>query len=246
MPLKSIGIIGYGAFGSFLHELIGRLAPQIDVRVFSTRHKLDGKTFFSRENVCTADAVVLAVPIRAFEETLRQILPFVPEHSVIVDVATVKMHTTNLLRSLAENRSYLATHPMFGPRSFSKREGNAKGLRIVVTDHTLPEEDFAVLRSFLTSCGFDVIETTSEKHDLHIAETLFLTHFLGQAVTRSGFTRTEIDSVSFGLLMDAVESVKNDTKLFRDVFRFNPYCQKTLERLLAAGREVRADLKRDS
>lgn len=87
---------------------------------------------------------------------------------------------------------------------------------------------------------------TSDAHDQHLADTLFLTHFIGQTIARAGFTRTEIDTVSFGFLMDAVESVKNDTRLFADVFRYNPYCKETITRLEQAEEETRSILEADT
>jgi prephenate dehydrogenase len=91
---------------------------------------------------------------------------------------------------------------------------------------------------FLKQCGFQVVEMSAEQHDKHVAETLFLTHFIAQVVVRGDFNRTDIDTVSFGGLMDAVESVRHDTELFKDVFRYNPYCKEVLRRFGIAEAEV--------
>ena len=122
--------------------------------------------------------------------------------------------------------------------------GSVAGLRVVLTDGTLPVERYAQLTAFLKQCGFDVVEMSAEQHDKHLAETLFLTHFIGQTVARGGFDRTDIDTVSFGYLMDAVESVKHDTELFKDVYRFNPYCEEILKRFEAAEEEVHKLLRK--
>jgi prephenate dehydrogenase len=76
------------------------------------------------------------------------------------------------------------------------------------------------------------------KHDTHLAETLFLTHFIGQVITDAKFDRTVIDTVSFGFLMDAVESVRHDTELFHDVFRYVPACRKILMRFSSSSEKV--------
>lgn len=233
MP-QSIGIVGYGAFGRLVHEMLRKLAPGVRVIVSSSRHAPDGKSFVSFADACKADAVVLAVPIHAFEATLKKALSELGKDTVIVDVATVKTHTAKLLKKFAKGKRYIATHPMFGPESYAKTGGDITGYRIVITDHTLPKGEYAKLVSALRKIGFTVVETTSKKHDQHLANTLFLTHFIGQAVNRAGFTRTEIDTISFGFLMEAMESVRNDTELFKDVFRFNPYCKATLEKLAKA------------
>lgn len=240
---RSIGIIGHGAFGAFLETLARRFLPQTQVRVSSSRHAPDGVRFFSFEDVCACDVVALAAPISRFEEVLARVLPLAPKSTVLVDVATVKSHTAGALRRLAGDRPFIATHPMFGPESYAKLGGEVTGLRIVLSDHTLSSETFATVKQFLSAAGLNVVEMEADEHDRRLAETLFLTHFIGQMVARGGFARTDIDTVSFGFLMQAVESVKHDTALFEDVFRYNPYCAAVLDRLENAEHEVRALLE---
>ena len=238
MNPRSIGIVGYGNFGSFVHALIQRFAPQIEVRVYSRNKAPDGATFFSLPEVAECDAVIFAVPIQAYAEVLKETIPLMKKDGVIVDVATVKKHTVKLLQKLAGSQRYIAMHPMFGPESYQKRGQDVSGLRIVIAEHTLARADFSHVVGFLKSCGFSVIEMTADEHDKHLAESLFLTHFIGQTIFRAGFDRTEIDTVSFGFLMSAVESVRQDTALFQEVFRFNPYCKKVLKQFEKAERQV--------
>ena len=249
--IRSVGIIGYGSFGAFLEVLIKRFAPEATIKIYSSRFNPDlpaqagGTKFFSLADTAQCDAVILAVPIRAFEETLTKLLPLMRPDTVIVDVATVKVHTVEILKRLAGGRPYIATHPMFGPESYEKKGGDVSGFRIVMTDGTLPVASYTALTAFLKQCGFDVIEMSAQLHDKHLAETLFLTHFVGQTVHRAGFDRTDIDTVSFGYLMNAVESVKHDTALFKDVYQFNPFCEEILKRFEAAEGEVHTLLKGD-
>ncbi len=238
MP-HSIGIIGYGNFGSFVHELLKRFAPDISVKVFTPEKQTDGQVFFSREEVALCDAVVFAVPIREYENALKETVPLMKREGIIVDVATVKMHTAELVKKYAAGRPYVATHPMFGPESYAKRSKDVIGFRVVIAEHSLTQDVYSQLVGFLKNLKFNVIEMSADQHDRNLAETLFLTHFIGQVVTQAGFVRTDIDTVSFGFLMDAVESVRADKQLFEDVFRYNPHCKKVMERFEVAGQEVR-------
>jgi prephenate dehydrogenase len=239
MNIKTVGIVGYGSFGTFVHELLKRFAPNVEVRVSSSRHQPDGKIFFTLEDVAASDAVVLCVPISAYEKTLKQVAELSRKDAVIIDVATVKVHTLDLLKKYCDGRPYLSTHPMFGPESYEKKQREVNGLRIVMCAGTIPIETYVSLIAFLRQCGFDVIEMTADEHDKHLAETLFLTHFIGQIIHRAGFDRTAIDTVSFGYLMDAVESVKHDEQLFTDVFMYNPYCRQVIDRFGIHESEVR-------
>ncbi len=133
-------------------------------------------------------------------------------------------------------------HPMFGPESYAKRDGDVAGLRVVITGHSLTPAQYKAVCDKLASVGFTLIETTADAHDKDLAETLFLTHYIGQVIARGGFERTDIDTVSFGYLMDAVDSVRHDRQLFADVARFNPYCRQVIERFDASDREVRDEM----
>jgi prephenate dehydrogenase len=127
---------------------------------------------------------------------------------------------------------------MFGPESFKKHGGQVNGFRIVVTDYHLANDQYQLLKNAFASLGFVIIEMTADEHDKRLAETLFLTHYVGQSILKAGFTRTAIDTLSFQFLMDAVESVKDDKNLFADVFRFNPYCKEVATRLHEAQQAV--------
>lgn len=240
--IRSFGLVGYGHFGAFLHILAKRYFPDTDLKIFSRRHKPDGVLFFSMEEAAACDAVVLAVAISEYEAVLGRIEPHLGAGSILVDVATVKKYTGDLVRAAAGGRPYIAMHPMFGPESYAKRGGDVSGLRIVITEHSLETEPYEDLLALLRRIGFSIVEKSAEQHDKDLAETLFLTHYIGQVVARSCFERTDIDTVSFGYLMDAVDSVRHDTKLFDDVWRFNPYCRQVVQRFDESERDVRKQL----
>ncbi|MEK7509466.1 MAG: prephenate dehydrogenase/arogenate dehydrogenase family protein [Patescibacteria group bacterium] len=242
LTVQSIGIIGYGDFGKFLHELAQVHLPETVVKVSSSRFAPDGKTFFPLEEVCKADILILSVPISALEEVVKNIKPLLGENTVVCDVATVKKHTVAILRENNISR-FIATHPMFGPSSYEKQGKSLKDLRIAVCDSTLSHDERAKTIEFFRTFGLNVLEMTPDEHDKLIAETLFLTHLVGQIVKKGKFERTSIDTISFGFLMDAAESVAHDDALFRDVFKYNPYCSEVLRRFEESEKEIVASLQ---
>ncbi len=235
MPPTSIGIIGYGQFGRFIESLAREHFPKLNIHV--AHHGDTG----ALTTACAADYLFLCVPISAYAETARVIAPLLGAHTIVVDVATVKTHTVKALREAGVVR-FIATHPMFGPYSYAKQGNSLAGLRIALCDSTLTEDEHVAAVRFLSAAGLKVLVMTADEHDKLIAETLFLTHLVGQTVHQGGFERTSIDTVSFGYLMDAVESVAHDEALFRDVFAFNPYCKDVLQRYEAARAAITASL----
>ena len=235
----SIGLIGYGQFGAFLHVLAKRYLPDASLKVYAPEYPTDDDLFCPFEEAAGCDAVILAVPISAYQDTISRVHPHLRPNSVVIDIATVKKHTMDLLQAAEPPVQFLSMHPMFGPESYAQRDGNVSGFRIVITGHNTPGNIYAAFCGTLTDAGFSIIETTADAHDKDLAETLFLTQYIGQIVAHGGFECSDIDLVSFGSLMDAVDSVRHDTGLFKDVFHFNPYCRQMVDRFEASDREVR-------
>ena len=241
MQVKCIGIIGFGDFGQFLFRLAKEHRPDITIKVFSSRKAPDGADFFSLEDVCKTDLLLVCVPIAAFEETITKIQPLLGAETIVCDVATVKKHTSTVLREKGIPR-FISTHPMFGPYSYEKQGNSLENLRVTLCDSSLTAEEMISVTTFLRNAKLTVLEMTSDEHDRLVAETLFLTHLIGQTVKKGGFERTSIDTVSFGFLMDAVESVAHDDALFRDVYSFNSYCKDVLSRFEKAEHETARSL----
>jgi len=242
MQIKSVGILGHGHFGRFMVTLAQRFLPGVEVRVYSRRRSPDGELFYDLAQTAAADVVMLCGSISGYAAQLESVMPHLAPETVVVDVATVKKHTTELFREKSNGWRWLSCHPMFGAESYRKQDENVDGFRIVVTEHTLEAEDYAATRAFLTGLGFVVIEMSADRHDELLADTLFMTHYIGQTMKRAGFGRTDIDTVSFQSLMNSVESVAHDAKLFLDVYNFNPYCETAAVRFHDAQRAVLDDL----
>ncbi len=240
--ISTVGIVGYGHFGKFVHELGQRFFPDVQFRVYSRRADIDQETFFDLQTTAQCDVVILCGAISEYEEQLLSVLEHSLPSTILVDVATVKKHTTELCQKHCEGRRFISTHPMFGPESYKKHSGNVSGFRIVVTDYVLKNDDYQLLKNTFATLGFLIIEMTADEHDKRLAETLFLTHYVGQSILKAGFGRTKIDTLSFQFLMDAVESVKDDKKLFADVYRYNPYCKDVAQKLHQAQEEIFAEV----
>lgn len=223
--IKSVGIVGHGHFGQFVETLVRRFLPEVEVRVFSKRSLPDDEKFFDLTKTASSDVVVLCGSIGGYEDQLKSLLSHLGEDTVVVDVATVKKHTGEIFKKHLGDRKWLSCHPMFGAESYKKQNEDVSGFRVVVTDKTIREEEYESVRNLMSGLGFVFIEMTADEHDKLLADTLFMTHYIGQVMSSAGFGRTDIDTVSFQSLMNAVESVAQDGKLFMDVYNFNPYCE---------------------
>lgn len=227
--VNTVGIIGYGKLGSFLYEFGSKHFPDVEIRVHSRRHEPDDDIFFDLKTAAQSDVIFLCAGISEYEERIKTVLEHASPESIFIDVATVKKHTSDLCQKYFEGKRYISTHPLFGPDTYKKYKNKIDGFQIVVTDYALKNDAYQTLKSQFSEFGFSVIEMTADEHDKRLAETLFLTHFIGRSIMKGGFTNTEIDTLSFQYLMDAVDSVKDDKKLFEEVYKYNPYCRKVID-----------------
>src|SRR4051812_30643760 len=140
----TIGIIGYGAFGSFVHELSRQYHPKMKVLVNSSKNPVDNVTFFAFEDTACCDIVIPAVPISALAETYERIADHARPETVVIDVATVKEYPLMLLRSTGINSSMLLHTPCSDPTALQRRIDHltalnswfASGRRIVFCSKT--------------------------------------------------------------------------------------------------------------
>ena len=127
--IHTVGIIGYGNFGKFLHELGQRLFPGLEFRIHSRRAEVDSETFL--KTTAQSDVVILCDGIAEYEERMLAVLEHALPETILIDVATVKKHTSELCQKHCDGRRYISVHPMFGPVSYQKSRGDIDGFRIV-------------------------------------------------------------------------------------------------------------------
>lgn len=233
--MVSIWIIWRWSFWQFINTLIDQYSPNTPRRVYDPYK--DSPRESTLQEVCSCDILFLAVPIRNFEQTLIDCKSHIGENTILIDVCTIKVYSQGCLQKYLPNQSYLCTHPMFGPYSYAQ-QWTLKDLRLVICSHTLSNEEYEKILSLTRLLQLTVVECSADQHDQMLARSLFLTHYLTQIVVEAGLENTQIDTISFGNLMDVVASVRNDTQLFHDVRTYNPYCKKLVDQFSLAKKSI--------
>jgi prephenate dehydrogenase len=229
--INTVGIIGYGNFGTFVHELGQQLFPEIEFRIHSRRAEIDNTIFFNLRTAAQSDIVILCESIAGYKNRMIEVLKHALPETIFVDVATVKNYTSQLCHEYCNGRRFISIHPMFGAESYKKQGDKTVTPRIVVTDYALKNDSYQQLKETFSQLGFSIIEMTPDEHDKNLAETLFITHYISQSIINAGFKRTELDILPFQFLMDAVESLKYDKQLFADIYKYNSYCKEAVSKL---------------
>lgn len=232
LPRPDVAIIGYGAFGQFLAR---HLCGHARLRVCDPHVRTDDFPPVDLAQAADADIVILAIPLAAFEPTLRALAPHLRPGAIVIDVASVKLRPAALMQALLPDHVQLiASHPLFGPQSAA--DGLA-GHRIA----RCPLRGRAHLRlaAFLRQQGLRVHLTTPDQHDRDMAIVQGLTHLIARTLAGLGPLPNRLTTASFRRLTEAAAMVAEDSSdLLRMILSDNPYADQIREQFLTTAAQI--------
>jgi prephenate dehydrogenase len=157
-----VGIIGgLGEMGRLFARFFQDCDCHVDVADIGSQRS-------NREVLQEADIVLFAVPLHETVSIIRELVPFVRSHQLLMDVASLKVAPVReMLRSPA---AVVGLHPMFGGRV-----ATLEGQTLVVCPVRIASEKWLPLRQTFVDAGMRVKECTPEEHDrmMSIIQVLF-------------------------------------------------------------------------
>ena len=220
---QRLGIVGFGAFGRLVAEVLG---PHFDLKVHDPAYThatlADGSDIAMGplQDVARCDVVVLAVPVAAMRGLCMELGPMLAEGTLLVDVGSVKMHPMAIMAELIPAHiEIVGTHPLFGPQSIGN---TVAGKKIALCP--VRGTRWRWVSAFLRRLGLDVIVTTAREHDQELATVQGLTHLIAKVIVEMGPLPDRMTTASFDCLVDAVNMVKDDSAAVLDAIEAsNPY-----------------------
>ena len=224
--MNRVSIIGFGRFGAMLHSL---LSKGFEVDVFD-KNSIDNSDVneVSLEDALRNETIFIAVPIRDFENLVKDITKKISSGKTVIDVCSVKVFPKKvMLNNLSNETDIIATHPLFGPDSL-KDSGSVMTMESV--RNTFGRYDF--WKNYFESQNILIEEISAEEHDMMAARSQGLTHFVGRVIDDFGTNQTRIDTEGYKALHKLVNQTCNDTwELFEDIQNFNPFTEKMISEL---------------
>lgn len=224
--MNRVSIIGFGRFGAMLHSL---LSKGFEVDVFD-KNSIDNSDVneVSLEDALQNETIFIAVPIRDFENLVKDITKKISSGKTVIDVCSVKVFPKKvMLDNLSNETDIIATHPLFGPDSL-KDSGSVMTMESV--RNTFGRYDF--WKNYFESQNISIEEISAEEHDMMAARSQGLTHFVGRVIDDFGTNQTRIDTEGYKALHKLVNQTCNDTwELFEDIQNFNPFTEKMISEL---------------
>ena len=197
-----------------LHSL---LSKGFEVDVFD-KNSIDNSDVneVSLEDALRNETIFIAVPIRDFENLVKDISKKISSGKTVIDVCSVKVFPKKvMLDNLSNETDIIATHPLFGPDSL-KDSGSVMTMESV--RNTFGRYDF--WKNYFESQNILIEEISAEEHDMMAARSQGLTHFVGRVIDDFGTNQTRIDTEGYKALHKLVNQTCNDTwELFEEIGR---------------------------
>lgn len=235
--MDTIGIVGFGRFGKVLAQI---LSTTYNIVIHDPQFQGNEFPHKTIEEVVSCKIVFIAVPIREFEKTIISLSRFKMYNTTIIDVCSVKMFPVEvMIKYLPENVGIIASHPMFGPDSYSP----FRELKMVMSPIRDIYSKYNELVATFTNHSISIVEMTPEEHDRDAAMSQGITHFMGRALKESGVSSTKINTLGFNELLGVIEQTCNDSwDLFMDLQNYNPFTNEMVKKLEHGIEVVRAQI----
>jgi len=238
MKKESFSIIGYGRFGKVLHNILSKYSDKI--KIYDAFDDLSNNVG-CLEEALDSNIVFVSVPIRKFEDLIKEISHYNLYNTTIVDVCSVKVYPANIMdKYLPQNVGIICSHPLFGPDSFSQ----FRELKMMIHPLRDVNKHYNILKEILENSAVRIVEMTPDKHDKLAASSQGITHFIGRVLHKSGIKSTQINTLGFNDLLGVIEQTCNDSwDLFKDLQNYNPYTKEMIHSIETAIDAVKENIK---
>ena len=236
-----IGLLGHGRFGAALAGLLSQAGyrwrawdPHCEIPASHRAVEPDAL-------VDDSELIILAVPVRALEPTLRRFGPRLQNGQQLLDVCSVKQEPCRLMHKiLGATVGHAGCHPLFGPLSIAR----ADPLRTIVCPNPHHPQTAEVARALFESLGSEVTMQDPETHDRLMAQTHVMAFFIARGLLDLGL-REDLHWVppSFAALAASIAAVRADSgHLFRTIQSENPYAAEARSSLIDALTQIDSGL----
>jgi prephenate dehydrogenase len=204
------------------------------------------------EAVEDADVIMLAVPVRAMAELVKDMAPFLKNGAIITDAGSTKeVILGELFAFLPSHAHIVAGHPIAG----SEQTGAAaaepdlyKDKRVIITpDKTSEDHAIEVVKKLWEACGAKVEMMDPSTHDIVLGAVSHLPHMVAYALVDTLMKwDDEVPMLRFsaGGLRDFTRIASSSPEMWRDICVDNEHViVEALDRYIESLKKLRDEIK---
>jgi len=227
--MKKIAIVGAGKMGSWLVE---SLCLDYEVGVYDSdisklKYLFKSHRLLSYEDIAKfePDMLINAVSLQHTLTVYKDIMPYLPEKCMLADITSVKTPLRDFY--LGSGRSFVSTHPMFGP-TFANIKDLSNQSAIIIKQSS--EEGKKFFRNFYSSFGLKIFEYTFIEHDKTIAYSLSIP-FTSSMVFAACMKQQEAPGTTFKKHMEIVRGLLSEDDYLLAEVLFSPYTHEQISNI---------------
>ena len=222
-------ILGAGKMGSFFSDVLSfehevaiydtdpqRLRFTFNTQRMTTMEEIEA---FKPELLINAATVKYTIP--AFES----VLPHIPESCIISDIASVKTGLPEFYKKA--KRSFVSTHPMFGP-TFANLGSLSEENAIIITESDHLGKVF--FKDLYSRLRLNIFEYTFKQHDETIAYSLSIP-FVSTMVFAATMKHQDAPGTTFKRHMNIARGLFSEDDYLLTEILFNPHTGEQLEKI---------------
>jgi prephenate dehydrogenase len=195
-----------------------------------------------------ADIVIVTVPIRHTEATIKVIAPYLKDGALLTDFTSVKtLPLKAMMQYTKRSVEVTGIHPVFGPAVPSIKNQN---IIVIKTNKTGKKTKY--LLDMFREAGGRIHYMSAKEHDQYMAVCQGLTHLSEVAfngtIKSLGMKTADVadyaSPVSYVKLILGARILSQDKELYSDIINQNPEFPKVLDKYLKSLIAIKKSLKK--
>ncbi|SCW26501.1 prephenate dehydrogenase [Lachnospiraceae bacterium C10] len=235
---KKIVFIGLGLIGGSIAKAIHERYP--DQKIYAhARHEetilaaykddlILNDHLLSIEEIASSDLIFLCCPVGSNADYMKQIAPYIGEHTIITDVGSVKGDIHLAAKEAGLSEHFIGGHPMTGSEAIGYEHSSSHFLEnayyILTADNDTSRAMLPEFAEYISSLGSITLQLHPDEHDFATAAISHLPHVISASLVnlvRSSDKDEVLKTIAAGGFRDITRISSSSPEMWQHICKSN-------------------------
>ena len=235
---KKIVFIGLGLIGGSIAKAIHERYPQQKIYAHA-RHEetilaaykddlILNDHLLSIEEIASSDLIFLCCPVGSNADYMKQIAPYIGEHTIITDVGSVKGDIHLAAKEAGLSEHFIGGHPMTGSEAIGYEHSSSHFLEnayyILTADNDTSRAMLPEFAEYIGSLGSITLQLHPDEHDFATAAISHLPHVISASLVnlvRSSDRDEVLKTIAAGGFRDITRISSSSPEMWQHICKSN-------------------------